>query len=398
MTAITATSSFAQDAIVMRKPLPRSVTQIGGSPGPVTPTPSPTPAPTPGTSPTPTASGRWTSTPFVSAVAACSPTAPASRTVSCVDKTTGEQLGDSSCADARPAATGTVEDYRSCSYRWQYGSWSDYSEQCSASATHTRETIGCLREQVLQIVGDDFCTTPRKTEETVAYYGGCTGTWASDRGACESDNTYSTGAACKVSGETVSPINCNPTTRPQSGRATCSGSWVHSYGSCNTDNVTPDTPKCVSQFGTTMPDINCNPATRPAATPKACAGTWSSYPGTCSGGQQTPVSTCRGPSGALPSTACNPATKPGPAPCAVVTCPATLTQNRYYTGGTAVKLPRAVYNADEAVNMCRQYAYENPVDGVCAFVNSSQSVYYVTGGTVSVQSSTSLFAGACKRN
>src|SRR3546814_6824306 len=80
--------------------------------------------------------GPWSST--------CSTTAVHTRAVTCKRKFDGTLVADSECPAPKPATSQTNAVYSSCSYSSEFGAWSGWSSDCSATSNRTR-SVQCRR-------------------------------------------------------------------------------------------------------------------------------------------------------------------------------------------------------------------------------------------------------------
>src|SRR3546814_1576328 len=82
---------------------------------------------------------------------------------------------DSACAGPKPATSEVSGQYGSCSYTAEFGAWTGWSSECSATSNRTR-SVQCRRSNG-DIVPTSECSsrgvaiTP--TNETSARYGSC---------------------------------------------------------------------------------------------------------------------------------------------------------------------------------------------------------------------------------
>src|SRR3546814_7465907 len=112
--------------------------------------------------------GPWSST--------CSTMAVHTRAVTCKRKFDGTLVADSECPAPKPATSETNAVYSSCSYSAEFGAWSGWSSDCSATSNRTR-SVQCRRSNG-DVVATSECSsrgiavTP--TSETQARYGSCT--------------------------------------------------------------------------------------------------------------------------------------------------------------------------------------------------------------------------------
>lgn len=229
------------------------------------------------------------------------------RSVTCV-RTDGETVDDASCTEARPASSRTLQDYRTCSYGWTVGEWTQPTTTCGPS-TESR-TVTCRRSEGTT-VSDDLCagdgTKPEGSRES-HQTSGCgyewqTGPYGSPVPACGSTTATRTVSCRRTDGQTVADGMCTSSSRPVETMQTtdysaCYFSW--SVGEWTTPascgQVTRTRPvTCTRSDGSPAADNQCGIASRPVSSEQvedtatctyswqqAGTGPWSE----CAGGTQ----------------------------------------------------------------------------------------------------------------
>lgn len=166
--------AFAQDVIVMRRPITRPAS--GQTPQP-TPTPAPTPEPTPAPTPTPQpvygwVEGAWS---WQTGAATCGSSVRRVRTVTCRDDA-GRDAPDAQCQAPMPETEGLAERTDGCGYEWTTGTWSDEGA-CSNQSSGTRE-VACRRSDGVTVA--QGCTGPApSSSRSGERLEGCEIGWAS---------------------------------------------------------------------------------------------------------------------------------------------------------------------------------------------------------------------------
>lgn len=156
----------------------------------------------------------WTTGQWSAWSSQCSENATRTRSVSCVNEE-GQPVADASCTAARPESSQTQSIMTNCvTYSWRTGDWSEWSSQCSDTATRTR-TVGCVTDAG-QGAPDSACTDPRPpSSETQAIHTQCItydwvpGPWGNWSSLC-SDNArrYRSVNCVNSNGSNVHDRNC----------------------------------------------------------------------------------------------------------------------------------------------------------------------------------------------
>jgi hypothetical protein len=215
----------------------------------------------------------------------CSTTALRTRTVSCQRRFDASAAPDSSCAGPKPATSDVSGQYGSCTFTAEFGAWSGWSSDCSASSNRTR-SVQCRRSNG-DIVGLTECSSRgiavAPTSETSARYGSCTysrvnpDAWSAWSSTCSANATRSRSYDCRRSdGTIVSDSECtsrginlseNETGAVYSGcsYAWQTGAWSAYNSTCSSTATRTRSVTCQrNPLGTTVPDSNCT-GSRPAA-------------------------------------------------------------------------------------------------------------------------------------
>ena len=261
--------------------------------------------------------GAWSST--------CSTTAVHTRSVTCKRKFDGLLVADSECPAPKPATSETSAVYSSCSYSAEFGAWSGWSSECSATSNRTR-SVQCRRSNG-DLVAPSECSsrgiaiTP--TSETQARYGSCTYSrdnpeaWSAWSSTCSSNATRTRGYDCRRSdGTIVADSECTSRgismseSENQAVYSGCSynwqsGAWSGWNSSCSASAVRTRSVTCErSPLGTTVADSFCA-AAKPATSEVAaqyggCSYSatnwsgWSAWSSTCSASaSRTQTAQCR---------------------------------------------------------------------------------------------------------
>src|SRR3546814_4981246 len=103
--------------------------------------------------------GPWSST--------CSTTAVHTRAVTCKRKFDGTLVADSECPAPKPATSETNAVYSSCSYSAEFGAWSGWSSDCSATSNRTRRSEEHTSElqSLMRISYAVFCLKKKKKKK-----------------------------------------------------------------------------------------------------------------------------------------------------------------------------------------------------------------------------------------
>jgi hypothetical protein len=217
-------------------------------------------------------------------------TTTATRSVWC-ERSDGATVADGNCGGGKPASSTSTTNYSSCSYSFQYGSWS--SPSGCGNVTQTR-TATCKRSDGTT-VSNTYCGTP-VTSQSGTSYSSCTyafeyGSWSTPSG-CGTVTETRTAQCRRSDGTLVSNSNCGTPVTTQSGTstATCTytanlGAWGTCSNSCGTGTQTRSV-SCTRSDGATVANSNCgSPATSQSCTGNTgCAVKyyWSSASSTCS--------------------------------------------------------------------------------------------------------------------
>lgn len=138
--------------------------------------------------------GEWSTTPQ------CSASAESTRVISC-ERTDGAKVDDALCAGtARPTDTRTVEDYANCTYGWNAAP-ATWSSTCSDAATAT-SVVKCIRGDGTA-VEERYCPAETKPATSIVQpnYDGCPADWATTQWSewssqCSSSATRSRTVQC----------------------------------------------------------------------------------------------------------------------------------------------------------------------------------------------------------
>src|SRR3546814_386481 len=143
----------------------------------------------------------------------CTTTALRTRTFACQRKLDASPAPDSACAGPKPATSEVSGQYGSCSYTAEFGAWTGWSSECSATSNRTR-SVQCRRSNG-DIVPTSECSsrgvaiTP--TNETSARYGSCSysrvnpASWSAWSSTCSPNATRTRTYDCRRSDGTIVP-------------------------------------------------------------------------------------------------------------------------------------------------------------------------------------------------
>ena len=278
---------------------------------------------------------QWNAGEWGDATPACG-TSTHARTVRCL-RSDGSTADASFCTDARPAATGPVNDYKTCSYDWQVSSWKG-AAGCGDTVTQTR-TVGCLRSNG-DTVGDASCTgggagpKPAPTQ-AITDYSSCGYSWkvvngAWSGGTCSATATRQNTVTClRSDGQDVDESFCTgarPASQDTGNFAGCSYSSAYSdtYSACAPSSsgsktgtqIAPIT-SCTRSDGTTVDNALCSSKT----TSRSCTVTYTasavtyancqpSAAGSMTGTETGTVTACYASNGSsAPTSACSAPTR-----------------------------------------------------------------------------------------
>lgn len=163
------------------------------------------------------ARGDWKVTP------ACSDTAAASRTISCVNKETRTVVDDSLCQGSKGATTTVMPSYATCRNYWTPESYGDYADSCSDATTRTIKWR-CAEARPTGIANGERCGPAPDAIEKVSNYAGCGYAWTSVPDACVGDGVRGMKTSCiRSGGQSVAteaaPEACVATSRPAATKA-----------------------------------------------------------------------------------------------------------------------------------------------------------------------------------
>ena len=238
----------------------------------------------------------WTKSEFGSWSSDCSTTATRSRIVTCERRFDGAKFAssaeeDAACGTSRPASTETAARYGSCSYSYDYSTWTDWSSDCDTDAVRTR-TAQCRRsndggQDVPASECSDRGVARETVSETTARYASCsyefrTGAWSAYSSDCSAASERTRDVWCERSnGDRVDDSECTAkgSSRPQSRETSarygsCSHSWSEGgFGSwsssCSGNAVRTQSVTCRRDLdGATVDDALCS-GTRPASSQSA---------------------------------------------------------------------------------------------------------------------------------
>jgi hypothetical protein len=238
--------------------------------------------------------------------AACGSTT-ATRSVWC-QRSDGTTVADSSCsgAGAKPASSTSTTDYSACSYSWQSSGWS--SPSGCGSVTQTR-TVWCQRGDGTTVADGNCGGGKPATSQGSTSYSSCTysfnyGSWSSPSG-CGSVTQTRTASCQRSDGTTVANSNCGTPVTSQSSTDYSSCTYSYSYGGwsspsgCGTVTQTRSAT-CYRSDGTPVANSNCGTATtsQSATDYSSCSysasyGGWSTCSNSCGAGTQTRSASCQ---------------------------------------------------------------------------------------------------------
>lgn len=228
--------------------------------------------------------GAWSST--------CSADAVRERSVRCA-QSDGTTLPDAQCEilGEKPVSTETG-NFSKCEFKWSIGSWSDWTEQCSASATRLRSVV--CRDDKGAAVADSSCVEEKPETSETGYFGGCArdwavGEWGDWSSTCSKDAERTRSVSCVRSDGTVLEDNlCSgeQPARDQRGEVTSScsyqwkvGEWQMPEG-CSSSVVMTRSVSCLRSDGSVVSDGQCSGAgakpetTQQGASYSTCTYKW----------------------------------------------------------------------------------------------------------------------------
>jgi hypothetical protein len=241
--------------------------------------------------------------------AACGATT-ATRSVWC-QRSDGATVADGSCGGGKPAATTGTTDYSACSYSWQTSGWSNPSG-CGA-VTQTR-TVWCQRSDGTTVADGSCGGGKPATSQGSTNYGSCTysfqyGSWSNPSGCGNVTQTRT--ATCKRSdGATVADANCGTPVTSQGSTNYSSCTYSSEYGAWSTPSgcgtVTQTrTASCRRSDGTYVANSNCGAQTTSQSTTdyRSCTysaniGGWGTCSNSCGSGTQSRSVSCQRSDGA----------------------------------------------------------------------------------------------------
>jgi len=222
---------------------------------------------------------QWQTTPWVT-VAGCGATTQA-RSVSCL-RSSGHTVPNTACPAPVPGEAQSAIDYSLCTFDWEPGDWSDWSDgACSDNATRTR-TISCLRSDGTSVADSNCNAGSRPADnETAAVYDGCeikweTTAWSGWSSDCSATASRSRTVECKrADGSGLPDSSCTnrgqkPASTEVDARYTaCSHAWESTdwtdfEDGCSDATTRTRTRLCRRQeTGEVVDDLYCNLGTRP---------------------------------------------------------------------------------------------------------------------------------------
>ena len=221
----------------------------------------------------------WKATPWQDPGASCTANETQTRNVTC-QSSDGRTVADSYCTTTKWAESRTVADYSACTFAWDTTNWSAWSNTCSSSATRTR-SVTCERSDGTVAASESSCTEAKPAaSQTQAVYSGCSYTWDSSAwsawsSTCSSNATRSRTVRCeRGDGTYVSDSSCT-TAKPETDQTQaiysgCAytwdiGAWQDPGASCTTSETQTRTVRCERGDGTYVADSNCT-TTKPSTT------------------------------------------------------------------------------------------------------------------------------------
>jgi hypothetical protein len=231
--------------------------------------------------------------------AACGATT-ATRSVWC-QRSDGATVTDGFCGGGKPGTTTATTDYSSCTYSFQYGSWSTPAG-CGA-VTQTR-TASCLRSDG-STVSNTYCGTPVTTQggtsTATCTYAFEYGAWSTPAG-CGAVTQTRTAQCRRSDGAIVANGNCGTpvTSQGAADYSTCSytanlGGWSACSNSCGTGTQSRAV-SCTRSDGATVDNSSCgSPASSQSCSDNSgCApvlGTFAKVSSACGSSYRTTGST-----------------------------------------------------------------------------------------------------------
>ena len=239
----------------------------------------------------------------------------ATRTVSCV-RTDGEVVSGEICgSDSRPQSIFPSTDYSQCSYKWEAGDWSEWSNTCG-QALRTRAVM-CMRGDGTA-VEDAQCGEARPASSDTSYITtGCgiewkAGDWVSESSCARSAHQTRSVVCTRSDGEVLPDASCTAnkpgTEKVEDNFSGCSYTWAAGeYGEPTTTCGTATVSRAVScqrSDGERVPDDQCGSAgAKPEAsyqvematscTYKWESGEWGNPVAACGVSTHSRVNTCK---------------------------------------------------------------------------------------------------------
>lgn len=202
----------------------------------------------------------------------CSADAVRERSVFC-SKSDATVLPDEDCAalGEKPVASETG-NFSKCENKWDIGSWSEWTAQCSASASRSRAVV-CKNDSGA-IIADSSCIEDKPAVSETGNFAGCAkewavGDWGEWSSTCSKNASRTRGIQCvREDGVVLENKDCDgeAPAREQKDEVTsgCSyewktGSWS-SPNSCSSSVILSRSVSCFRSDGSIVEDSFCNSA------------------------------------------------------------------------------------------------------------------------------------------
>jgi len=240
-----------------------------------------------------------------------------SRTVSCVQGSTGASLALTSCANSGTApTTNETCNTNACPTVWYTGQWSTCSKVCEYGTQN--RSVDCRQADNLSVVWpDSSCSGSKPSESTTCNAFPCpawqAGPWSNCSARCDDGNQTRTVTCISFQGLVVDPSQCvhsMPATSQVCNVAPCplwlADAWSDCSKACGggtqTRNLSCHLPHDAPYYGAPAPDPTLCPTTLPPAVQicniQACPSfywsiaSWSGCSQSCGGGTQTGSYVC----------------------------------------------------------------------------------------------------------